>query len=242
LAGRLPEERVERPVTYQRWGSITFLHWRFEPAVLQSRLPAGFEVHTFDGAGWVSMTPFVMTFRLTGLPPIPGMATFPETNVRTYVRGPDGKDGIWFFSLEASSLPLVVGARVLYRVPYRWATMRVDVQAGTLRYSSRRRAGTRAGHDIIVRPGAPIEGSALDHWLSGRWRGWTRLAGRSCTVPAEHPAWELCEATVVELDESLLAANGLVRPSEPPLVRYSAGTDARLGIPRRGVFPTAAGG
>lgn len=196
----------------------------------------------FDGAAWVSMTPFVMDFRLAGLPSIPGMASFPETNLRTYVRGPDGRDGIWFFSLEAASLPLVLGARTFYRVPYRWAVMTVDEQARTVRYRSRRRTGRPAGHDITVQVGAPCEGSELDHWLTGRWRGWTQLAGRSCTVPAEHPPWPLWDATVLELDESLLHVNGLPPPSEPPLVRFSPGTDARLGVPSRCVFPMSAGG
>lgn len=241
MAGRLPEERVDKPVTYQRWGSLTFLHWRFDPAVIQRRLPAGLEVDTFDAAAWVSMTPFFMTFRVTGLPPVPGMRAFPETNVRTYVRGPDGRDGIWFFSLEASSLPLVLSARALYGVPYRWAAMSVEV-GSTVRYRSRRRRGRPAGHDITVRPGEPCAGTELDHWLSGRWRGWTRIAGRACRVPAEHPPWELCEASVVHLDESLLSANGLERPADPPLVRYSPGTDARLGLPRRGVFRRSAPG
>jgi uncharacterized protein len=242
LAGRLPEERVDKPVTYQRWGSITFLHWRFDPDLIQRRLPEGFRVHTFEGAAWVSITPFVMTFRLTGLPPIPGVARFPETNVRTYVRGPDGRDGIWFFSLEASSLPLVLGARALYRVPYRWAEMDVDEGPSSVRYRSRRRGDGATGHDITVAPGAPCEGSELDHWLSGRWRGWTSVAGRACSVPAQHPPWSLHEATVVHLEESLLAVNGLHRPAEPPLVRYSPGTDVRLGWPRRSVFTTPTGG
>jgi uncharacterized protein YqjF (DUF2071 family) len=242
LAGRLPEERVARPLTYQGWRSITFLHWRFDPAVIQRRLPAGLDVDTFDGAAWVSITPFLMEFRLRGLPPIRGIARFPETNVRTYVRGPDGRDGIWFFSLEAASLPLVLGARALYRVPYRWAAMTVDMQPSTVRYRSRRRGGPPAGHDITVQPGGPCEGSELDHWLTGRWRGWTRIAGRSRAVPVEHPPWALWDATVLDFDESLLGANGLTRPAEPPLVRYSPGTDARLGIPELRVFPTSAGG
>jgi uncharacterized protein YqjF (DUF2071 family) len=242
LAGRLPEERVDKPVTHQRWASLTFLHWPFDPALIQRRLPEGFTVDTFNGTAWVSMTPFVMTIRVTGLPLIPGMATFPETNVRTYVRGPDGRDGIWFFSLEASSLPLVLGARALYRVPYRWARMSVDAGPSTVRYRSRRRLEGAAGHDITIRPGPPCEGSELDHWLSGRWRGWTRIAGRPCSVPAEHPPWPLQEATVVDLEESLLAVNGLRRPSDPPLVRWAAGTDVRLGWPRRSVFTTPTGG
>lgn len=245
MAGRRPEEQVERPVTRQWWRFLTFLHWPFEPAAIQSRLPAGFEVDTFDGAAWVTMTPFLMTFRVVGLPPLPWTSTFPETNLRTYVRGPDGRDGLWFFSLEAQSLPLVLAASTLYGVPYRWAEM--DVQLGTtIRYRSRRRHGEPAGHDITVRPGAPLaDPPALDNWLSGRWRAWTHTAGRFCTVPASHPPWPLQQAEVVAFDESLFAVNGLSRPGDPPLARYSLGTRVRLGLPRpvsKDVFPAAAVG
>lgn len=41
--------------------------------------------------------------RLGPLPPLGPLSTFPETNVRTYARGPDGRDGLWFLSLEADS-------------------------------------------------------------------------------------------------------------------------------------------
>ena len=68
------------------------------------------------------------------------------------------------------------------------------------------------------------------------------MAGRSCTVRAEHPPWSLCEATLVALDQSLLAVNGLARPAEPPFVRYSPGTDAFLRVPRRSVFPISPDG
>lgn len=231
MAGRLPEERVQRPVTRQWWGSLTFLHWEFDPDIIQALLPAGVAVDTWDGAAWVSLTPFVMTMRLGPLPALPGMSTFLETNLRTYVRGPDGRDGIWFLSLEADSLPLVIGASTLYGVPYKWADMAVDL-GPTLRYRSRRRVGKPAGHDITVQIGAPCdEPTDLDHWLSGRWRSWTRVAGRLCTVPVEHPPWSLHEATVVSLEETLFAASGLTRTREPGLVRHSPGIDAHLGRP-----------
>ena len=224
---------------------MTFLHWPFDPATIQSRLPGGFEVDTIKGEAWVSMTPFLMTFRVAGLPPIPTMATFPETNLRTYVRGPDGRDGLWFFSLEAQSLGLVLAASTFYGVPYRWAEMSI-VFGETIRYRSRRRHGPPAGHDIVVRPGAAIDTPPeLDVWLSGRWRGWTRVAGRPCAVPVLHPPWPLHEATLVTFEESLFDANGLTRPAAPPRVRFSPGTDVRLGFPhpvRGHVFPTAATG
>jgi uncharacterized protein YqjF (DUF2071 family) len=74
----------------------------------------------------------------------------------------------------------------------------------------------------------------FDDWLSGRWRAWTRVAGRVFDVPAEHPPWDLHEATLVHIDETLFAASRLTRPASPPRVTYSPGTVVRLGFLRRG--------
>ena len=93
----------------QDWRRLTYVHWPFSPDLVQSRLPSGLEVDTHDGAAWVGLVPFHMeniAARFT--PPIPYLGTFPETNVRTYVRGSDGP-GVWFLSLDISRLlPVVV--------------------------------------------------------------------------------------------------------------------------------------
>jgi uncharacterized protein YqjF (DUF2071 family) len=233
MSGRQPEETVETPASQQGWRAMTFLHWSFEPADVQALLPDEFEVDTWEGRAWVSLTPFRMTgFRLGSLPPIPGLSTFPETNLRTYVRGPDGRDGLWFFSLEADSLPTVVGASTVYGVPYEWADMSVT-EGETVRYQSRRRAGRPVGHDISVRVGADCpEPSELDDWLTGRWRAYTRVACRPGVVPVQHQPWPLAEATVVELEESLLEAAGLPEHPDPPRAQFSSGVDVRLGVLR----------
>jgi uncharacterized protein YqjF (DUF2071 family) len=235
MAGREPEERVRRPASAQRWRTITFLHWRYDPDEIRQLVPGdlGLDVDTWDGSAWVSLTPFLMVdFRLGRLPAVPSLSTFPETNLRTYVRGRDGRDGLWFFSLEAASLPLVTAASSLYGEPYRWADMSVE-KGETVRYRSRRRAGVPVGHDIEVRPGPPCESvSELDHWLTGRWRAYSVAAGRLATTAVEHEQWPLREATVIRLEQSLLAAAGLSEPAGPPLVHHSPGVDAALGPPR----------
>ncbi len=214
---------------------MTFLHWSYEPEVLQPFLPEELEVDTHDGKAWVGLTPFLMDdFRLSCLPPLPRLSTFPETNVRTYARGADGKDGLWFLSLDADSLPTVVGASLAYGVPYRWAEMRVD-EAQRVRYRSRRRLGSSAGHDITLRPKQPYdvdEASHLDHWLTGRWRAYTKIAGRLAVVPVEHQPWPLWHAEVEGLDQDLLGASGLPAPGGEPLVHYAPEVEVRLGAPR----------
>lgn len=235
MAGAQPEEKVTAPFAYQSWRDMTFLHWRFDPAVIAPLLPDPLRPHLHDGSAWVGLTPFrIEGFRPPVLPPLPGLSSFPETNLRTYAVDPDGRDGIHFFSLEADSLATTVAARA-FNVPYHWAAMRVEWHEGSVRYISRRRIGTPATHDITVLPGAactPDELTDLDHWLTGRWRSWARPAGRLSDVPVEHQPWPLRHAEVLELDETLFTTAGLPAPGEQPLVHFSAGVDARLGPPR----------
>ena len=232
MSGRDPEEDVDNPASRQRWHAMTFLHWRYDVDDLQRLLPSRLEVDTYDGAGWVSITPFLMKdFRLGPLPAVPGLSTFPETNVRTYVRGPAGRDGLWFFSLEADSAPTVLGASSLYGVPYQFADMTVE-EGDLVTYRSKRREKREIGHDIRVRPKAACPApSEFDHWLTGRWRAYSTVAGRLTRVPVQHQPWPLWEAELLHLEETLLAAAGLPDPTEEPLVQYSPGVDVRVGVP-----------
>lgn len=96
---------------FQRWELLTFLHWRFEPKPIRRLLPRGLTLDTFEGAAWIGLTPFrVAGLRPPFAPAIPWISRFPETNVRTYVRGPEGERGVWFFTLEAGRLVAVLGA------------------------------------------------------------------------------------------------------------------------------------
>ncbi|MBW3573566.1 MAG: DUF2071 domain-containing protein [Actinobacteria bacterium] len=233
MAGALPEQPVRWPAVAQSWRHVTFLHWPFPPEVVASRLPAGLEPDLWEGQAWVSITPFlVQGFRFPPLPALPSLSRFPETNLRTYVRGPGGVDGLWFFSLDADSALTVATAWAGTGVPYRWSAMAVET-GETITYTARRRRPCRpAGHRIVVRPGPPLsvaEASERDHFLTGRWRAYTTLAGVLATVPVEHQPWRLQHAEVVTLEEDLFVAAGLPAPSGLPLVGYSPGVDARLG-------------
>lgn len=231
----MPEQAVRRPVLLQRWSTLTFLHWRYDPAVVRPLVPAELALDLFDGVAWVGITPLEMKdVRLPGLPPVPRLSTFPETNLRTYVRAPDGSDGLWFFSLDAASLPTVLGGRAGYGVPYHWAAM--SVEAGErVRYRSRRRDRPPARADIEVVPGAPYAATELttfDHYLTGRWRAYGTLPGFVTVTAVEHQPWPLHRAELGRLDQSLTTAAGLPEPVGQPVLHYSPGVDVRLAAPR----------
>jgi uncharacterized protein YqjF (DUF2071 family) len=218
-----------------RWAQASFLHWPYRPEVVQRLLPAGLEVDTLDGRAWVGLVPFRMArVRAPGLPPAPWLSAFPETNVRTYVRGPDGQAAIWFLSLDAARLGAVLGARATYLLPYFWARMRVEVGGGLVRYRGRRRwPGPRgAGYVAAVEVGRALdegELGALDHFLTARHVLWTVIAGRLASAHAEHGPWPLARARLIALEQDLIQAGRLPAPHGPPLVHHSAGVDVRIG-------------
>jgi uncharacterized protein YqjF (DUF2071 family) len=233
MASAEPDEQVHFPVLRGGWLTISFLHWRHDAAVIQAMLPAGLQVDTFDGSAWVSMTPFLMADQRPPLLPTAGrLGTFPETNLRTYVCGPNGREGIWFFSLEAASAAMVFGARTFAGVPYHRGTLSIDERDGLFTYAGVRRGGSPS-YRLVVRPGAPVEASEHDVWLTARWRAYSRHVGRLIETPITHAPWPLRAATVVELDQTLTSAAGLPGAVGDPLVHYSDGVrDVRVGVSR----------
>jgi uncharacterized protein YqjF (DUF2071 family) len=184
----------------------------------------------FDGSAWITLAPFLLSnLRVPGLPAVPWLSRFPETNLRTYVCGPDGKPGIWFFTLEAERLAAVIGARITYGLPYRWARMSVTVQADRVRYSSERHPGsTPARTRLAVRIGEPLLAGDLDHFLTARFRLYTRVFGRIGFGDIEHPPWPLQAAEVATLDQDLTIASGISPPQGEPLVHFSRRVDVRF--------------
>lgn len=75
---------VERVMMRHRWDQLTFLHWSFEPEVVQRLLPKRLVVDTYNGAAWVGLVPFLMEVRSKRGNALDWPFRFPETNVRTY--------------------------------------------------------------------------------------------------------------------------------------------------------------
>ena len=229
---------VDEPIMLHRWERLTFLHWSFEPDVVQRLLPDWLTVETFEGRAWVGLVPFYMRVFTPNARKVPWATTFCETNVRTYVRDREGRSGIWFFSLDAARLGAVVAARTTYRLPYFWSRMSLEEPAGQVTYATRRRwPGPRgASSAITILLGQPYEASELgdrDHFLTARWVLFSSTGKRHRFARAVHEPWELWRATTTEVDDGLLRAAGLPRPTEAPLVHYSPGVDVRIGLPER---------
>jgi hypothetical protein len=222
-----------------RWEKLTFMHWSFDPGQVQALLPAGLTVDTYDDQAWVGLVPFMMWVAPPGVPALPWLGRFCETNVRTYVRDRHGRDGVWFFSLEAERAPAVIAARAGYRLPYFWSGMTLDQVGDHVAYRSRRRIpgpkGARADSDVQAGPAIePSDVTPFEHFLTARFRLFSiSRSGALRVADAQHEQWPLRRAVVEDLDESLIAAAGLPQPVGPPVSHYSNGVEVRIGRPRR---------
>ena len=226
-----------RVLMKQRWDDVSFLHWDVDPDAAQSLLPPGLEVELHDGRAWVGLVPFQMRrIAPVGLPPVPYLGTFPETNVRTYVRDADGVPGVWFHSLEASRLIPVAIARVIYGLPYFHASMHIRRQGRTLRYSTLRRwPGSRGvGGTVTVEIGDRIERpSDLDDFVTSRWRLFTYRHGQVRSAEIRHEPWPLYAARVTSYDDSLVREAGYALQGREPYVLYSPRVHVEAHAPER---------
>jgi uncharacterized protein YqjF (DUF2071 family) len=220
-------------VMRQSWTDVSFLHWRYDPALVRPLVPRDLELDLFDGAAWIGLVPFLISdLTLPRAPAVPYLSQFPETNVRTYARDRGGGNGVWFFSLDAARLLAVIGARVGYGLPYFWARMRVSRDGSVARYASRRLHAPGAASDVEVRIGEPIVGeSELDLFLTMRLRLYALRFGRIWKADIAHAPWPLQRASVERCEESLVRAAGLPDPAAEVVAHFASRVDVTVGPP-----------
>jgi uncharacterized protein YqjF (DUF2071 family) len=222
----------------QQWIDVVFLHWSYRPEQVQRLLPAGVTVDTFDGLAWVGLVPFSMEgLGVPGIAPLPLVGSFPEVNVRTYVRSGDRR-GVWFFSLDVNRVLPVAVARMTYHLPYCLAHAEHGRVGDVVTSRSDRRwpqSAVDATTNIVVRTGSSVDPTdPFVNFLTARWGLVSaNRRGRLRYAPVDHPAWPLHEAEVLELDDNLLTAAGLPASAQPPHALWSPGVDVRIGRPTR---------
>jgi uncharacterized protein len=215
----------------QSWHDLLFAHWAIEPAVVRPLVPAVFPVDQFDGRAWLGIVPFSMTnLAPRGLPAIPGLSAFPELNVRTYVTV-DGKPGVFFLSLDATSRLAVRGARLFFHLPYFTAAMSVESRDGWIVYQSRRTdpAGTPARFSGRYRPAGPVHApvpGTLEHFLTERYCLYTTdRQGTPCRLEIHHAQWPLQPAELEIAENTMAEAAGVRPPAEAPLLHFAGRQD-----------------
>jgi uncharacterized protein YqjF (DUF2071 family) len=217
-----------QPIMHQDWGKLLFMHWRISEESLRPLIPERLQIDTFDGSAWIAITPFTMwDIRALPpyLPPVPGLSSMHELNVRTYVHL-DGVPGVWFFSLDANSSVAVVTARTFFHLPYFNAEMELEESGKTIVYSSSRteRDASAAEFDATWKIGETIPYShpgSLEFFLTERYCLYAAHKQKLYRCRIYHQPWPLQKAELSALDSTMIESHGLPTPKDAPLLHYA---------------------
>lgn len=234
---------ASRPIGFQTWKSLLFVHWAVEPSRVQSLLPDELELDTWDGQAWIGLVPFTMLgVRPSWFCAVPGISDFHETNVRTYVLN-RGEPGVWFFSLDAAKGLAVRIARWKWNLPYFKAQMSVRRSDQAIEYCSLRlwpepsgvtsRVVAHFEHGVPDSPDGcrNAEAETLEHFLLERYLLFTQDAqGRILRGQVHHAPypWVNLNPEDLSVDDQLIGATGLQISGPPDHVAYSPGVDVDI--------------
>src|SRR5208337_2883323 len=207
-------------VMTQRWNDLLFLHHEVPPEKLRTMVPEAPTLDTYQQRSWLSITPFWMNhLRPPGIPSLPWVSQFSEVNVRTYVTY-NGKPGVFFFSLDASHLSAVWGARIFYRLPYWHASMKVK-ERGTPRieFRSERAHGPRPaelrGSYGPVSTAHRAYPETIEYFLTERYCLYSVSGKRLYRADIHHLPWQLQAADAVLERNDVAVTAGLELPAKP---------------------------
>ena len=241
-----PEGRL---VMYQNWRDLLFLHWPVPAEMLRPLIPRELELDLFEGTAYVGLIPFRMCgIRPVGLPAVPRLSRFCETNVRTYVHYKGQAPGVWFFSLDAANALAVRIARGWFHLPYHYSRMyleherpargrtRDDLQelvehpilyAGVRRYFEPIPASyvIRAQPVGLPKPAVP---RTIEHFLVERYILYTQFRGKLFRGHVQHTPYPLQAAKLLSLSETMLTANDLNLAPAHPFAHFARGVNVKV--------------
>jgi len=215
-----------------RWNDLLFAHWPVPAASIAPLLPEGLHVDTFMGSAWLGVVPFWLDrIKIRGVPPIPGIGSFPDLNLRTYVRDEYTRaEGVYCFSMDSSNLLAVAGARIFYNLPYYWADMRLEQRSEReFSFYSRRRLSKDKPMFVAryrglgpTRKLAENRGGTLENFFTERSCLFSRNRdGQPIRANMHHVSWPLEDAEAEIERNDLPATIGIELPDREPVLHYS---------------------
>ena len=210
----------------QWWGKLLFMHWAVAPSALRPLVPSHLSIDTYEGQAWLGVVPFTMWgVRPYLTPPVPGLNSFHELNVRTYVHY-EGVPGVLFLSMDINSHVAKWGARQFFFLPYYNAEMSLVEEGQTIRYGSRRTStdAPAASFDAVWSYGERLpqsEPDSLEFFLTERYCLYTELKEQLYRCRIFHEPWPLRAARLSSHHSNVVEALGLPTPTGDPLLHYA---------------------
>lgn len=186
--------------------------------LLAPLVPAGVDLDRWRGTLYVSAVGFLFRdTRVLGLP-VPAHRTFPEVNLRFYVRRDvtgETRRGVVFVRELVPRRAIALVARVLYNEPYRALPMRYTLAADGAGGGTTREYAWRASTEWTrlsartIGPSRILEAESEEEFITEHYWGYTRQRdGGTVEYRVSHPRWNVWTATDARLDGDLALVYG----------------------------------
>ncbi len=231
---------IRRPFLTARWSNLAIVTYEVPPALLEPHLPAGLELDRRAGAAFASIVAFdFLDTRVWGVA-WPGSRTFPEINLRFYVRRGERRGVV--FIREFVPRPAVAWlARAVYNEPYLVAPIESGVADEAAAIVTIRRLRCRGRSHVIEVTGTkparrPAEDSQEHFFKEHQWGYGRDRRGRTLVYEVRHPAWDVYPVRSWTLDLDWAQVYGtpwrFLSSEKPASVILAAGSAVSV-YPRR---------
>jgi len=225
---------MTRPFLSARWKNLLNLTYKVPSELLEPYCPDALELERENGHSFASVVGFDFTeTRVRGFS-FPGYTTFPELNLRFYVRY-RGERGVVFIREFVPKRVVVWLARILYDEPYSHARMKTEQELRedsrtwslSLRYGGRRHKLKLTTANLS--PYVPDEDSR-DHFFKEHSWGFNEDGrGNTRRYNVVHPRWAVydLDKVKVDLDFNLLYGEdwAFLNEAEPMHTVFAQGSD-----------------
>jgi uncharacterized protein len=202
MAGESPRRPGHRVFLSAQWRDLVMLNYEVDAHLLESYVPPGTQLDTFDGRAFVSLVGFrFLETKLFGFAAVPFHVNFDEVNLRFYVRRSKNGEisrGVVFIREVVPRAAIALVARIAYGERYSCHLMRHSVHLSPMGGSARyqwRLAGAWCEMEAHV-SGAPAqtaEGS-LAQFITEHYWGYVPRRDGCLEYQVSHPAWRVWTA------------------------------------------------
>ncbi|WP_129021697.1 DUF2071 domain-containing protein [Edaphocola flava] len=208
-------------IVLSEWSDVLMLHWKVDASTVKRILPKELSIDTFEGGAWVTIcVASVENFMNRFFTVIKQGFSFDQVIMQTYVIH-NGKPGLYIFNQELEkSFTKNLYKRLFKLKPGETEIVRERNDEEHKFFAKNDLTGFKLG--LKYKLGAEIKESALESWLSNRFRYFYEKQNNLYEYSVHHKEWNFQDIKL-EKFRSHFVYGGLELMHTPDFIHYSPG-------------------